>query len=442
MRWWFAGIVLGFVLSSAASSAERPNIVLILLDDVGFSDFGCYGGEIATPNFDRLARDGLRFTQFYNAAVCVTTRAALLTGLYPRYEGEQASVELTARMATLAEVLQDAGYRTSLSGKWHLGHQPPHHPLDRGFESYYGPLDGCSNHHDPSIRDPQFEGGRLRYWADGRERLTKFPESFYSTDAITDHAIEQLRRFQASGRPFFVHVCYTAAHSPLHAKPDDIAKYRGRYRAGWDKLRRERFARQQQLGIFGPEFQLAVGEPEFPPWLDEPLQEWNAELMAVYAAMVDCVDQNIGRLLQTLDDLGSAENTVVLVLNDNGGCASQAGGDDSTNIAGPKEHYVSCGAGWAHVQNTPLRRYKAWCHEGGIATPLIVRWPRVTRGPDDASSRARHRSVADALRNHRRQDSREPQLARPDAGGGAVTRPRVAESGSQRAAPLVLGVGR
>jgi len=366
--------LLFVALGNLAWAAERPNIVLFLLDDVGYSDYGCYGSEIATPNIDRLAREGLQFTHFYNNAVCVPTRASLYSGLYPRYVND---IRLTDNMPTLAEVLRAAGYRTSLSGKWHLGRVAPNHPLDRGFENYYGLLDGCSNHFDPSIPDPAFEGGRVRHWADGRERVFKFPENFYSTDAITDHAIENVKQFHRSGKPFFVNICYTAAHSPMHAKPADIAKYRGRYSAGWDALRRARHQRQLQLGFIDPGWKLPIGEPEFPAWNDEPLKEWNENLMAVYAAMVDSVDQNIGRMLKTLEELKADQNTIVLVLNDNGGCAEQAGGDDPTNIAGPKDHYVSCGAGWAHAQNTPLRRYKAWCHEGGISTPLVVRWPGV-----------------------------------------------------------------
>ncbi len=358
-------------------AAKRPNVVLIMLDDVGYSDYGCFGSEIDTPNIDGLARHGLTFTQFYNNAVCVPTRASLMTGLYPRYLGQNHTISLNDRMVTLAEALRDNGYRTSLSGKWHLGRETPHHPLDRGFDEYYGLLDGCCNHHDPSIPDPKFEGGRLRVWSDGRQRVTKFPSDFYSSDAITDHALAHMRKFHATGQPFFVHICYTAAHSPLHAKPTDIAKYRGRYSRGWEDLRHARFGRQKELGIVDPNWPLSMGEPEFVSWQDEPRKQWKAGLMEVYAAMVDSLDQNIGRVLTTLRELAIDEDTLVIVLNDNGGCAEQAGGDNSTNIAGPREHYVSCGAGWAHVQNTPWRRYKAWCHEGGITTPLIIRWPRV-----------------------------------------------------------------
>ena len=361
----------------ASMGAERPNIVLIMLDDVGYSDYGCFGGEIETPNIDRLAKGGLQFTQFYNNAICLPTRASLLTGLYPRYVGPSHQIQLTSNMLTIAELLQSGDYQTSLSGKWHLGAAAPHRPIDRGFSDFFGMLDGCSNHFDPSIPDPPFEGGRYRVWARNAERLTTFPKEFYSSDAIADHAIENIRRFARTGQPFFSHVCFTAAHSPLQAKPADIAKYRGKYTIGWDEVRRSRSERQKELGIVARTWNDAPREPEVKPWEAEPLREWNENLMAVYAAMIDSIDQNIGRILLALRDSSVAENTLVLVLNDNGGCAEQAGGDDPTNIAGSRECYVSCGAGWAYAQNTPFRRYKGWVHEGGIATPLIAYWPGV-----------------------------------------------------------------
>lgn len=367
-------------MSTVCAAEKPPNIVLILLDDVGYSDYGCYGSEIDTPNIDRLAREGMRFTQFYCNPYCVPTRAALLTGLHPRYLGPaRREMQLSLEMVTLGELMQSAGYQTALSGKWHLGRAAPHRPIDRGFGDFFGMLDGCSNHFDPSIPDPPFEGGRVRVWSRNAERVTEFPPDFYSTDAITDHALQNVRRFAAAGKPFFIHVCYTAAHSPLHAKPQDIAKYRGRYAAGWDELRQRRRQRQVELGIIDPKWTVTPREPEFPAWQDEPQKEWNENLMTVYAAMVDCIDQNIGRLLKTLEETQTDRNTIVLVLNDNGGCAEQAGGDNPQNIAGPKNHYVSCGAGWAYLQNTPLRRYKGWSHEGGISTPLVVRWPGVVR---------------------------------------------------------------
>ncbi|MBM3460066.1 MAG: arylsulfatase, partial [Armatimonadetes bacterium] len=250
-------------------AALRPNVVLILGDDIGYSDYGSYGGEIRTPNLDRLALEGMRFTRFYNNSVCVPTRASLLTGLYPRYVGRDARIQLTERMVTLGELLQDAGYQTALSGKWHLGREEPHRPRDRGFQEYFGLLDGCSNCFNPNRPDPPFEGGRVRHWSRNEQRITEFPRDFYATDAITDHAVAQIRRMAASGKPFFSHVCYTAAHSPLHARPRDIARYRGRYRAGWDTLRAERHARQRALGIVEPGWRLPAREPEVLPWDEE-----------------------------------------------------------------------------------------------------------------------------------------------------------------------------
>lgn len=369
-----AAVVFATSVSSSLA-ADRPNIVLIIGDDIGYADYGCYGGDIATPNIDQLARDGLQFRQFYNNAVCVPTRYSTFSGMYPRYVGEKHRILLEPEVTTLTEVLRAAGYRASMSGKWHLGRSDGLHPNDRGFEEYYGLTDGCCNQFNPVQRDPPFEGGRIRTWMHNRELVTEFPDDFYATDAISDHACKQIRKFAAGDAPFFVHVAYTAAHSPLHAKPHDIAKYADRYVAGWDIARALRHARQLELGVVDKTWKLPGREREFPAWVDEPLKEWNAKLMAVYAAMVDSVDQGIGRILQTLEETGRRDDTIVLVFNDNGGCAEQAGGDDPTNIAGPKEHYVSCGAGWAWVQNVPFRRYKAWCHEGGIATPLVVRWP-------------------------------------------------------------------
>ncbi len=356
--------------------SARPNIVLIMADDVGFSDLGCYGSEIHTPNLDRLAAAGMRFTQFYNNAVCVTSRASLLSGRYPRWVAGRWS-PLAPNAVTFAEVLKDAGYGTVLSGKWHLGDRTPHRPIDRGFDEYYGLLDGCCNFFNPVQRDPPFEGGRVRVWGHNDRLVTEFPHDFYATDAITDHAISNIRRLHRNRQPFVAHVCYTAAHSPLHAKPADIERYRGHYTRGWNILRQARYEKQLELGLIDPRWKLPPREPEFPPWDDEPNKAWQQSLMEVYAAMIDNMDQNIGRILSTLEEEGIAQETVVIFLSDNGGCASQAGGDDVTNIPGSREHYVSCGAGWAYLQNTPFRRYKAWAHEGGIATPFIIRWPGV-----------------------------------------------------------------
>lgn len=361
-----------------------PNLVLIMADDLGFSDLGCYGSEIQTPNLDRLAAEGLRFTQFYNNGKCIPTRASLLTGLYPR----GVKPALTASMVTLPEVLRQAGYQTSLSGKWHLGSKAPARPIDRGFDEFYGLMDGCCNYFDPARRDPEFEGGRFRTFGHNDQLITKFPENFYTTDAFTDHAITTLQRFAATGKPFFLHICYTCPHSPIHARPEDIAKYQDRYRAGWEALRRERYARQVQMKLLDPKWKLPGKDPEAYDW-ERSDQAWEAQRMAVYAAMVDRMDQNIGRLLVKLKELRLETNTVVMFLSDNGSSSEEAGGRMTSETPGPKESYMNVGPGWAWAHNTPFRRYKTWMHEGGLATPLIVRWPGVVQ-PGTLTSQVGH----------------------------------------------------
>jgi len=365
--------VAAIACGPAPAADERPNIVLILCDDMGYSDVGCYGGEIQTPNIDKLAAEGVRFTQFYNAARCWPTRAAVVTGLYPR------PGNLTQNMVTFGEVLRTAGYQTALSGKWHLGHSKETHPFHRGFDEYYGLLDGCCNFFDPSIPDPPYKGGRVRYFGHNDERITEFPEGFYTTDAFSDHAAEMVRQFAKADKPFFLHVCYTAPHYPLHAKPEDVAKYKGKYMMGWDELRRRRHRRQVEMGLIGPKRTLPGRDEETHAWDEEKNQEYEDLRMAVYAAMIDSMDQGIGRILKALDETGTAENTLVLFLSDNGGCAENPGGTVTSRIPGPKEYYVACGRPWAYAQNTPFRRYKSWVHEGGCCTPLVARWPGVIR---------------------------------------------------------------
>ena len=362
-------------------AAERPNIVLIMCDDMGWSDLGCYGGEIQTPNLDRLAANGIRFTQFYNNGKCTTTRASLLTGLYPRPHGEL----LKSNMVTLGEVMQAAGYQTALSGKWHLGHGEATHPVYRGFDEFYGLLDGCCNYFDPSIVDPPYKGSRSRVFANNLVPVTEFDDAFYTTDAFTDEAIKKVNRFHSKAQPFFLHLCYTAPHYPLHAKPEDIAKYQGKYLVGWDELRRRRFARQIKEGIIESRWQLSAGDSRSYPW-ESADHQFEDRRMAVYAAMIDSMDQNIGRLLSSLEELGIEDNTIVMFLSDNGGCAEEPGGrDPAQRRPGPGNDYVAVGPSWGWAQNAPFRRYKSWTHEGGICTPLIVNWPnhvepgRITR---------------------------------------------------------------
>ena len=371
-------LVLGILASSvpAASAADRPNVVLIMCDDMGFSDVGCYGGEIQTPNIDRLAKEGLRFTQFYNCAKCTTTRASVVTGLHPR-RGRGGL--LRQNMVTIGAVLREAGYQTALSGKWHLGRGDTTHPFRRGFDEFYGLLDGCCNFFDPVRRDPPYKGGRIRTFGHNNQLIKEFPGDYYTTDAFSDHAAATIRRFSKTGKPFFLHVCYTAPHYPLHAKPEDIAKYKSKYLAGWDELRRERHRRQIAMGLIDPKWKLPGRDDNTPSWEDEKNRPYEDLRMAVYAAMIDAMDQGIGRILEALEQTGNTENTLVMFLSDNGGCAENPGGTVVTRTPGPKEFYVACGRPWAHAQNTPFRRYKAWVHEGGISTPLIARWPKVIR---------------------------------------------------------------
>ena len=373
-------LAIALALAPAGLRAEsaQPNIILIMADDMGWSDIGCYGGEIATPNIDRLAAEGMLWTHFYNNAKCTTSRASLLTGLYPRNGGKGQEL-LTPNMLTLGEALQLAGYRTGMSGKWHNGSKAPHRPFDRGFEKSYGLWDGCCNFFNPAQPDPEFKGGRVRFFGEDDQRITEFPEDFYTTDAFTDHAVATIREQVKSGRPFFHYIAHTAPHYPLHAPQQDIAKYEGRYDAGWDALRAQRRQRQIEMGLYDPETWPLPGPNENnTPWEKrQPLDlEWQTRRMEVLAAMVDRMDQNIGRVLDLLDELNIADNTMVLFLADNGGCSETPGGNDVNHVPGPRDFYSHCGPDWAYAENTPLRKYKSSTYEGGVATPLVVRWPK------------------------------------------------------------------
>ena len=384
------------ILWASVSPAPRPNVVLIMADDLGFSDLGCYGSEINTPHLDRLANEGLRFTQFYNCAVCVTTRAALMTGLHPRRQA--GSRWLTDDMTTLADVVRSAGYRTSLTGKWHLGSDSPDRPTDRGFEEYYGLADGCCNFFNPARPDPVFyNGGRQRVFLHNERRVTQFSQDYYTTDDFTDHAVAQIRKFASGEEPFFVHVCYTAPHFPLHARPEDVVKYHGQYDGGYFQMRQKRYQRLIALGLIDPQCKLSaadVSRGEFrhdydiTPWdhvRDLPRER---RRMEVYAAMVDRLDQGIGRILDALNEVGAEEHTLVMFLSDNGGCASYPGywstdrreARESYNaeLPGGPDTYDFVAPGWGWAQCAPFRRFKAWTYEGGISTPMIVRWPGVT----------------------------------------------------------------
>lgn len=368
---------------SHAASVDRPNIVIILADDLGYSDIGCFGGEIRTPNIDRLAANGIRFSQMYNTAKCYPTRACLLTGLY--YQRTDRNFRGTT---LLGELLRPAGYHTLWSGKHHATFSP----LTRGYERFYGLLGGAQNHFNPGTAPiagqpaPAFSTGEGNRWSlDGRDVDDFIPAdpAFYDTDAFTDRALRWLDEYRTDGRPFLLHLAYTAPHWPLQAWPDDIARYRGVYDAGPEAVRDARYARQVKMGLVDPRTAalpaFADAEPEGTSWhlLSPHEREQEARKMEVYAAMVDRLDQNIGRLLARLEEHGQLDNTLILFLSDNGADRGDVGVDNADPHAplGSVASFVSYGQRWATVSNTPLRRWKSDSFEGGICTPLVAHWP-------------------------------------------------------------------
>ncbi len=357
-------------------AASRPNILILFVDDMGFSDIGCYGSEIDTPNLDGLAADGVRFSQFYNTPRCCPSRASLLTGLYPHQAGIGHMVGdygvpgyrgfLNDECVTVAEALRQAGYRTLMSGKWHVGEHRPHWPIDRGFDHHTGLISGASNYWTLDAK---------RQMAIDDQPFRPEDDGFYMTDFIADTAVDFLERYGRDDSPFLLYVPFTAPHWPLHAWPEDIEKYRGRYSEGWDALRERRLARQVELGIIEDKWPLTPRDGEVPAWSDMPDPEKLDLEMAVYAAQVDRMDQAVGKILAKLRAIGAEENTLVMFLSDNGGCAEEIGRGEPGVAPGPKESFLSYGRRWANASNTPFRLYKHWVHEGGIATPFIARWP-------------------------------------------------------------------
>ncbi len=399
-----------------AGRAKRPNIILIMADDMGYSDIGCYGGEIHTPNLDGLAAGGVRFTQFYNTARCCPTRASLMTGLYQHQAGvghmmsdkgyDSYRGDLNNRCVTIAEVLKTAGYSTYMSGKWHVTKSirpdgPKHNwPRQRGFDRFFGTIHGAGSFYDPSSLT--------------RDNTQIVPDSddFYYTNAISDNAAGFIREHNTNN-PFFMYVAFTAPHWPMHALPQDIAKYKGRYARGWDALRAERHKRMIEMGIVKSKWEITLRDSNVPPWEEAEDKLWFQRRMEVYAAMVDCLDQGVGRIVSELKRTGNFENTLIFFLADNGGCAEEYGSrgpvkpDPSKEIPlrpmdknslqydmqpkvtrdgrpvrtghgvmpGPADTYIAYGRPWANASNTPFRLYKHWVHEGGISTPLIAHWP-------------------------------------------------------------------
>ncbi len=392
----------------------KPNVILILVDDMGFADLGIMGSEIKTPNIDKLAQEGLLLSSMYNCARCCPTRAALLTGLYPHNAGighmganlgtPSYQGYLRNDAATIAELMRANGYRTLMSGKWHVGgdfwarlvdtwrvgdvDRPT--PRQRGFDKFYGIIDGVTHFFSP------------HYVMEDDSRADVSPTDFYFTDAITDKAIGMIENSVADDKPFFLYLAHAAPHWPLHAHEDDIAKYDGTYQAGWDSLRNNRHEEMLSRGVLQHKWNLSPRDEAAPAWKDTKNQDWEASRMAVYAAMVDRMDQSIGRVIDTLKKLNIDDNTLILFLSDNGGCAEFMAEDGWAKFM-PDVHndgrkiemgnrpalrpggaltYMSYDLPWANVSNAPFRLFKHWVHEGGISTPMIMHWPDRIKKPN------------------------------------------------------------
>jgi len=395
---------------------DKPNIIVILADDLGYSDLGCYGGEIKTPNLDRLANNGLRFNNFYNTSRSCPTRASLLTGLYPHQAGIGRMTfdnhlpgyrgTLSKNAVTIAEVLNTAGYNTGMVGKWHVAETPlrpdqrqwlahqvyydefadkVNYPTRRGFNDFYGIIYGVVDYFDPFSL------------VDGEEPVREVPEGYYITNDFSQKAVDYVNKYANDEKPFFLYLSYTAPHWPLHALPEDIEKYKDTYKDGWDAIRQARYERIKKLNIF-PGHEDFLSPRQFNDnWENNPDKEWDARAMAVHAAMVDRMDQGIGHLLDALEKNGQLDNTLILFLSDNG-CSGESaqnyspGENDRADMTrdgqtviypkkkevlpGPQTTYAGIGQKWANVANTPFRYWKAKSFNGGISTPLIAHWPK------------------------------------------------------------------
>jgi arylsulfatase len=342
-------------------AGERPNVVLIMADDLGFADLGCYGSKIETPNLDALAAAGLRFSQFYNTAKCHSSRVSLLTGLYC----DQAGSTKLSRGATIAEVLSEAGYFTAVVGKWHLSREP----TDFGFHRYWGHLSGATNYF---TGDETFRLNGQRW--EVPESLNGRP--FYTTHAVADFGLEFLEEAACKDKPFLLYVAFNAPHYPLQAPEEAVRKYDGRYDAGWDRLRVERHRRQLESGLLPAKWKLSPRPDHVPAWdsLTDDERQWEADRMEVFAAMVDVMDESVGRLVDFLKQKDALDNTLILFCSDNGACPFERTRGRYLKPWDPKS-YWTYDASWAHLGNTPFRLYKQNQHEGGIASPLIVHWP-------------------------------------------------------------------
>ncbi|WP_443947304.1 arylsulfatase [Pedobacter sp. AW1-32] len=414
--------------------SERPNIVVIMADDLGFSDVGCYGGEINTPNIDFLAKNGLRYRSFYNTSRCCPTRASLLTGLYNQQAGIGKMTEaedepgylghLGENTVTLAEVLKNAGYHTAMSGKWHvsntnvqknpkeqlawLNHQKDYgdfspiaqYPTSRGFEHFFGTIWGVVNFFDPFSL------------VSDTKPIKTVPKGYYQTDAINDTAVAYINSWKKSNKPFFLYVAQNAPHWPLQAKPEDIAKYKETYKVGWDVIREARYKKMVKLGLIdSSNTKLSKPLGKTTSWENNPDRVWDAKAMAVHAAMIDCMDQGIGRIIDALHTTGKLDNTIIIFLSDNGAspenAAAYGSGFDRPSetrngspiiyatkketMPGPQTTYSSIGRVWANVANTPYEYAKAESYEGGIHTPMIAFWPKgITKNVGGYSNQVGH----------------------------------------------------
>jgi arylsulfatase len=378
-------------LPSFSQKASKPNIILIMVDDMGYSDVGPYGSEIKTPTLDKLAAEGIKFREFYNNSICAPTRASLVTGQYqhkagvgyfdvnlglPAYQGY-----LNKESLTIAEVLKQNGYNTLMSGKWHLGKDSLAWPNQRGFEQFYGFIPGASNYFDIGKY-----GQAPPVILVKNNKKVKLKDGEYLTNTITDNAIDFLKEQNKTNKPFFLYVAFNAPHWPLQALPEDIAKYKERYDIGWDSLRAERLAKQKALGIVEPKQKVAARDSDVPLWSNltyDQQQLWKAK-MEVYAAMIDRVDQSVGRILNTLKELKKDDNTLVIFISDNGaqgGYSSPARKPErNSGPIGSPGSYDYQEQSWAYVSNTPLRNYKNNMHEGGFSSPFIAWFPRQIKG--------------------------------------------------------------
>ncbi len=401
-------------IAQFSSEHHLPNVVLIMADDMGYSDLGCYGSEILTPNLDKLANDGLRFTQFYNCGRCCPTRAALMTGMYPHQVGMGHMLtdyhrpgyrgNLDTEVATVAELLGAAGYQTLMCGKWHLtrfvDREGPKYnwPLQRGFDRFYGTICGAGSYFNPVTltRDNFF---------------LKPPEGdYYYTDAMSEQAVAMLEAASRVNKPFFLYVAYTAPHWPLHAPDGVVRRYRGKYALGWDKMREQRHKRMKALRVVSPAWTLSPRDSRVRSWETNPYKLWQQRRMEVYAAQVDLMDQGVGRILEKVRQLNAEQNTLVVFLSDNGASAEEIGpdwtglhipektrsgqavhqGNNPNMLPGSASTFQSYGIAWANASNTPFRLYKHWVHEGGIASPMIVRWPAVIRQGGQLTQQVAH----------------------------------------------------